>query len=337
MQIFVNEQELNAEMAGEKTIADVYEAVSRWSADNNKYILNLKVDAEEVSLSRLKEVATDAVRRLDFYIGDEMDMVLSTLSETDRYIEQIGSTLFERESLDVTDRANLIEGVHWMTQIMKSVSAILHLDLASVFSPLATDERRPEESVQANLDRLTLIAESFSGEKAEIVRGDIERFLVELRHIKLFVMALMMQLETMSAGREELLELLEDFETRIPSLSQELVGINEAFNGGQDAQAMERLESTTEALNRYIAALFALDHQLVRNEEQGLMHSEIDGVPFQTRADSLTALLKDLSSALEEADLTAVGDILEYELAAQLKDLRPYLTSIRQRLLQKED
>lgn len=335
MQIFVNEQELDAEMADEKTIAEVYEAVSRWSADNNKYILNLKVDAQEVSLARLKEVATDAVRRLDFYIGDEMDMVLSTLSETDRYIEQIGSTLFEREALDHADRANLVEGVHWMTQIMNSVSSILHLELGGVFSPLASEDRRPEESVQSNLNRLNEIAEAFSGEEDEVVSEDIERFLMELRNIKLFVMALMMQLETMSAGREELLEMLEDFETRIPSLSQELVGINESLNGGRDAEGMSSLESVTDALNRYIAALFALDHQLVRNEELGLMSTEIEGVPFHTRADNLTALLKDLSSALEETDITAVGDILEYELSEQLKELRPYLTGIRERLLQK--
>ena len=335
MQIFVNEQELDAEMADEKTVAEVYEAVSRWSADNNKYILNLKVDAREVSLARLKEVATDAVRRLDFYIGDEMDMVLSTLSETDRYIEQIGSTLFEREALDHGDRANLIEGVHWMTQIMNSVSSILHLDLSGVFSPMASDERRPDESVQANMERLTAIAEAFSGEESQVVRDDIARFLNELRNVKLFVMALMMQLETMSAGREELLEMLEDFETRIPSLAQELVGINESLNSGRDSEAMGALESSTDALNRYIAALFALDHQLIRNEEQGLMSTEIDGVSFNTRADSLTSLLKDLSSALEETDITAVGDILEYELSEQLKDLRPYLTVIRERLLQK--
>lgn len=337
MQIFVNEQELDAEMADEKTVAEVYEAVSRWSADNNKYILNLKVDTEEVSLARLKEVATDAVRRLDFYIGDEMDMVLSTLAETDRYIEQIGSTLFEREALDHNDRANLIEGVHWMMQIMNSVSSILHLELSGVFSPLASEERRPDETVAANMERLTAIAEAFSGEESEVVSGDIEKFLIELRHIKLFVMALIMQLETMSAGREELIEMLEDFETRIPSIAQDLVGINESLNGGRDSEGMQALETATDALNRYIAALFALDHQLIRNEELGLMNTEIDGVPFNVRADSLTAMLKDLSSALEETDITAVGDILEYELSEQLKELRPYLTSIRERLLKKAD
>lgn len=335
MQIFVNEQELDAQMADEKTVAEVYEAVSRWTSDNNKYILNLKVDAQEVSMSHLTKVPTDGIGRIDFYIGDEMDMVLSTLGETDRYMDQIGSTLFERESLSDSDRANLMEGVHWMVQIMASISSILHLDLGSVYSPLVSEERSPEESVQACMDRMVVLAEGFSGDETEIVRPQIEAFLGELRHIKLFVMAISMQLETMSAGREELLEMLEEFEGSIPEMGEELVRINEELNAGRDAGAMGALEVVTEKLNHHIAALFALDQQLQRNQEPGVLTRELDGVPFSKRADDLTSLLRDLSTALEQNDITAVGDILEYELTEQLKELRPYLASVREGLLQK--
>ena len=330
MEIYVNEHVLDAEMAGEKNLAEVYEAINRWSADNKKYILNLRVDSQDVPIRSLEDFSTDSVNRVDFYIGDELDMVLSTLEETDRYVDQIGEILFGRDRLTKEDLGNLLEGVHWMRKIMGSISGILHLDLSEMHSPLVAQEKTPENSVEACLGAMeaavSTLEASLLEEKSE--RPAIESFLNELRSFKLFVMGLSTQLESMNAGREELVEALEEFEARIPEITELIISINEGFNTGKDLESLEKLEGLTEGLNQYISALFALDWQLKQNEEAGFAEIELEGVPFQDRSADLTALLRDLSDALEENDIVAVGDILEYELTEKLEQIRPYLKEI---------
>ena len=209
MRIYVNEQELDASLSGEKTLDQVYEAVSRWSSDHKKYILNLKVDSREISIQRLADIPADGVDRVDFYIGDEMDMVLSTLTEMDRYVDQIGSTLVERTELERDDAENLREGTRWMSQIMGSVAAILSMSLDETYSPLYPKGDDNSRSIASILEGMKDMANGLE-EGAGLDRiGD---YLGELRAIKIYVTALRMQLGAMHAGREELLEIVEDFQ-----------------------------------------------------------------------------------------------------------------------------
>jgi len=326
MRIYVNEQELDASLSGEKTLDQVYEAVSRWSSDHKKYILNLKVDSREISIQRLADIPADGVDRVDFYIGDEMDMVLSTLTEMDRYVDQIGSTLVERTELERDDAENLREGTRWMSQIMGSVAAILSMSLDETYSPLYPKGDDNSRSIASILEGMKDMANGLE-EGAGLDRiGD---YLGELRAIKIYVTALRMQLGAMHAGREELLEIVEDFEEAIPELVVRIVGINESFGAGKDLAALESLDEVTEKLNGYIASLFALDHQLRQSGENGFSSLEIEGIPFSRRADSLMVLLRDLSSALEDNDIVATGDILEYELTEQLELIKTYLPEAR--------
>ncbi len=325
MQIYVNEQELDAELGGEKNLEEVYEAVNRWTTDNKKYILSLKVDHRDVSVAGLSDVGTEEVERVDFYIGDEMDMVLSTLGEMDRYVDQIGEVLFEQDKLTIDDSVNLKDGVHWMRQIMTSVSTILHLDLSEVYSPMTERNNDKGPSVEHMLATLETVAGEFN---EQTTREDIEGFLLVLRDLKMYLMGLITQLRSMSAGREELLESVEEFEMSIPKLTEQIVSINEAFGAGKDGEALGSLERVTEQLNQYVASLFALDHQMGKGED-GLGRLALNGISFQEQADALTGLLRDLSSALEESDIVAAGDILEYELTDKLVEIRPYLSEIR--------
>src|SRR5690606_7770989 len=114
--------------------------------------------------------------------------------------------------------------------------------LEVTFSPLAGENRTPEESIEGNISRMESMAAEFSG---ATTRPEIEQFLLELRSFKVFVAALMMQLKTMSAGREELLETVEEFEARMDAVNEDLVGINRDFNNGHDSTAMQNLEALT--------------------------------------------------------------------------------------------
>ncbi len=331
MQIYVNDQELDAELTGEQTLQEVYQAVSNWIAGHKRYILSLRVDGAEASLSGLPALPMQRVERLDFYVGDELDMVLTTVGELDRYIDQVGMTLFEQNELSPADIANLAEGVQWIAQILNSLSGLVRLDLAqmNVLVPGVSGS----ESIDRVMERLDKRVQRFSEEND---RAAIEDFLGDLRSLKFFVMKLFLQLRTMNARLDELADHLARFEQRVPEIVAEIVSINESFNAGKDFTALETLDRITGELNEYVASLYALDVHLRKNRGQSIQDIEIASVSFQSAAAELTQMLRDLSDALEENDIIAAGDILEYELAQKLGEFRPYLTEIRQFVLAHE-
>ena len=93
MNIYVNEQKLDASLDQEKTLRDVYDAVDRWSRNQNHYIMNLMVDRQEVAPSRLESMELSDVERLDFTVAEQDQFIVEAAHELDRYLDQVGSFL----------------------------------------------------------------------------------------------------------------------------------------------------------------------------------------------------------------------------------------------------
>ncbi|MCB1172354.1 MAG: hypothetical protein KDK39_02255 [Leptospiraceae bacterium] len=332
MNIFVNNQELEASLQGEQNLEQVYEAVNRWISENKRYILGMQVDQNEIAIGELKDLSTSEVERFDFFVGDELDMMLGTLEELDRYVDQIGSTLFEMHTVESKDRENLQEGLQWIRQILESFAIIMKMEL-SAMSVLAPGSDA-NEAVDQILERLELQCQTFARHSD---RDAIEGFLEDLRSFKFFIMKMSLQLRTMSARESELIAIVKRFAENLDPMVAKIVAINTDFSAGRDEDGFTNLESLTAELNEYLSALFALDYQL-RQKEGGvdLRAIEVDGQSFYQMARELTDQLRELNKALEENDIVATGDILEYELAEKLQQLGPWLTEIMQFVLAKE-
>ncbi len=322
MQIFVNGEALHADISATDTPVDVLRTMEDWVSKNGRYLLDVRVNGTEANPSDIANLDAAQVERIDFGIGDETDMVLVTVDELDHYVDQVGATLFDCLKLTAEDVKQLREGMHWIRQVMASVSRILHLDLTQVVSPVAG-----EEPLDVVINRLESSVGTFA---AGTQRESLDVFIEDLRSLKFYTMRLRLQLRSMHSGPEELLEALEEFEKEIPVLADAVVNINIAFQSGQDHKALHDLDRITERLHYSIAALFALEYQEGRAGRSGLSTFVIGGESFEDRVHKLTGLLTDLSSALEAADIVAVGDILEYELSTSIRGLAPYLTEIRQ-------
>jgi hypothetical protein len=330
MQIFVNNQKLEAQFSGMENLAEIYEEMDRWSLENKRYIIGFMVDQKEIPVRDLTEWGMDKIDRLDFMIGDEMDMVLATIEELDRYVDQIGSTLYGISELRENQIGELQEGVHWIFQIMDSLSSILRIDLSKATSSLDRPAEDGKDSMAATLQNLKSNAEGFEKENS---MQSIDLFLENLRVIKYFVMKLQLQMRALAAGIEELIELAEEFHKSIPRLTDEAVRINELFQSGKDRLAMDDLDKFTGRLHYYISALYGLDYRISQDDQSGIFQYEVDGIPFHTVNKALAGLLSELSMALEESDIVTVGDIIEYELTDRLKEFEPYLNGICQLLV----
>ena len=328
LKIFVNEQVLEASLNEEKNLEEVYNSFNEWIVEKNHYILSVKIDKNEIPLTKLKEIAIDDVERLDFYIGNELDMLLASVDELDYYLDQVGSTLFEQEELNKKDCENLEEGIKWVHEILLSIASIMKTDLETI-SILSADASEMK-NLHNILKDLEAYLKSFQKKHG---REEISLFLEELRLLKLFVMRLVMQLRSMSADINELLEIVLNFSKQIPKLKSDLTTINSNFQRGKDVQALDELENMTAKLNLCISALYALDCRVQEKSKDkakklSIHDITLDTISFYQIITKLTLLLQNLSEALERGDIVSLGDILEYELSDELDRIQPYLQKI---------
>ena len=117
MIIYVNEEVLETKLEEEKTIGEVYQGVNSWIESSGKYLVSCLVDGLEKNPSELNEIQIDSVNRLDFYIGEDIDILIASLLELDKYIDGVGNTLFGRDSLTQNETHDLKEGQKQKTKI----------------------------------------------------------------------------------------------------------------------------------------------------------------------------------------------------------------------------
>ena len=334
MNIYVNEQKLEAELTGERNLKEVYESFRDWISEHKKYILGVSVDRKEtpVTSSSLDTMEPENVGRLDFYIGDEMDMLLHTLGEMDHYVDQIGTTLFDQENLSAEDISHLQEGIQWIQQIMTSFSSMLKIDLKNM--SVLLPENSDSDPIAEILERLKDYSQNFHNGS---VRKDIEVFLGDLRSFKFFLMKLDLQLKSMGIDGSELISTVEKFESGMNPLIDKIISVNEKFQRGKDKEALQDLDGIAAELHACVAVLHAVEQRLLRDQGHSIQELSVGNLSFPKLMKDLAALLKDFNDALETNDFVAVGDIMEYELTEKLASLRPFLTEMKQLLLAKED
>lgn len=326
MNIYVNDQKLDASLDQEKTLRDVYDAVDRWSRNQNHYIMNLMVDKQEVAPSRLDSMSMEAVERLDFTVAEHGQFIVAAVHELDRYLDQVGSFLFGKEYLNRDQLKDLQEGYDWIEQAVGSLAGLLNLDLENLVVPLPEGQVSAPIAHTMNALKISLESLASSVENGKDQKEELETVLLHMRPLKSMSMRLALQLAAQSASPEELTEALEQFEAKLPEFKQEVISINEDLQSGREGQALENLDSVIERLQGFMSCLFALE---ARCKSFGMEEIKADELGFDEAATTMMELLKDLSSALEENDITAAGDILEYELTEKLDMIQPFPSVLR--------
>ncbi len=328
MQIYVNNTELEAQLTDEQNLLQVYDAVSDWTRANHRYILGIQVDQKIMAPDHLEEINTASVDRVDFRIGDEIEMMAESVAAMDRYIDRNGNSLFDRTHLTAEEIQNLKDGVRWISEIIASSCAIMHLNSDEIMCPVVGEDGAETKTVHELLAALATSAEELKTDGPDSVLV----FLSILRDLRFFVIKLKMQLLALNATEAELVSSLEEFESRIPVLMEELVQVTTQFQSGQDFQALESLDAVVEKLNTYLSAMLAVEYRLARDGSLPAQKGG-EGMTFQQVSEDLTGILKDISSAMVDSDIVAVGDILEYELTARLSQMPPFLKQLREILV----
>ncbi|MBE7413136.1 MAG: hypothetical protein L6Q54_12105 [Leptospiraceae bacterium] len=317
MKIFVNNEPLNGALDNEKNLGEIFDAMNKWIESQGKFLMNFLVDGKELDKSEMNSIEISSAERFDFYIGEEMDMLRSSLLEFDNYIDKIGNTIFGRDSLTEKESADLVEGIGWMLSIMNSAKILLKLDLTRI-KPMGKGKNVQEilDFMEMNSSKL----DSFSS---------IEDYLENLRDLKLFLMDLTGRVSAIDLTTDALVDIVHTYSENMDTLKNEFIKVNENFQSGKDLIASELLSHSITRLNVLLTGLISLKQ---KNPEFDLDNIKINDQLFSEVNNQLNDSLARTALALEANDIVQAGDILEYELPEILESLVPFLKVIKDKI-----
>lgn len=317
MEIYINEHLLDSSLENEKKLGEVFGEINKWVESKGKYLLGCTVDGIEFQASSMNEQGIDSANKMEFFVGEEMDFLVSTLTELDLYVDKVGSTLFGRDSLTEKESAELTDGVRWIQTVLNSASNLLHLKLDQI-KPMGTGNTVSE-----------IVAEISSNCGSLDNTETIEAFLEHLRDLKLFIMDLIARTQVLDLDLPTLKEILDTFIGNIGGLKEGFVKVNEAYQSGKDEVATELLTQSISQINVLLTSFITLK---LRKPELDLASISIDGMGFEEKTGELNEILAGIAVALEEKDIIRAGDSIEYELPGTLDEFLPFLKLIREKI-----
>ncbi|RHX81573.1 hypothetical protein [Leptospira yasudae] len=317
MEIYINEHLLDSSLENEKKLGEVFGEINKWVESKGKYLLGCTVDGVEFQASSMNEQGIESANKMEFFVGEEMDFLVSTLNELDLYVDKVGSTLFGRDSLTEKESNELGDGVKWIQNVLNSASNLLHLKLDQI-KPMGTGNTVAD-----------IVSDLSSNCKSLDNTATIETFLENLRDLKLFIMDLIARTQVLDLDLPTLKEILDTFIANIGGLKEAFVKVNEAYQSGKDEVATELLTQSISQINVLLTSFITLK---MRKPELDLAAIAIDGIGFEEKTGELNEILASIAVALEEKDIIRAGDSIEYELPGALDEFLPFLKAIREKI-----
>lgn len=317
MNIYINEQKIETTLGTEKNLAEVFDGISQWLESQGHVVTGFLLDGKEKEPEELTTLAIEENRRLDFFSGKKQDIILEGLAEMDAYLDRVGNTMVNRDSLTEKESRDILEGSQWVCQVLNSIGTILKLDYNNIFPS------EPSRSIADNLKNIDELSQNMESSK------NMEAFLSNLRDIKLFIMDLNHQLSAYSLDSATVREIIQLFSEKMNVLKDEFSQVNENFQSGKDGVASELLSHSIDRLSSLVTALLAIQNQ---PEQYGIEKEWFSRDEYKTKADALNEMLKEAMQCLESGDIVQAGDIFEYELPELLDGIVPFLKDLYVRM-----
>ncbi|TGK40379.1 hypothetical protein [Leptospira andrefontaineae] len=315
MEIFVNEQKLESVIENEKNLGEVFDAVRRWVETNGKFLLSCVVDGEEFTQDTMRDSSISNSSKMEFFVGEELDILISSLHELDSYVDKVGTTLLGRDSLTEKESKELTDGIGWIRSLLESAGKLLKLKYDQI-KPMGTGS-----TVSDILDALNNNSSKLDGTTA------IEEFLEYLRDLKLFVMDLVARASVLDLELPTLREILDTFIKAVPALKESFVKVNESYQAGKDEVATHLLTQSVSQINVLLTSFITLRQKLPGMDFSKIQIAERT---FEEKTNDLNDTLASVALALEEKDIIRAGDIIEYEIPAVLDEFLPFLEKVKE-------
>lgn len=279
MRIYIGEELLNFELNETLPFAQILAKLTAWAESQKRFIIDYRVAAKP-EFAEKNDLNSDEIDVIHLQIGDQTDLLESNLRELIDYADRVGMHLAkviqEGKSLDTKETTDLKAGGVFVAELLGTLTNYL----------------KPE-----NAEALTnaLNALNTNPDLIEKING----LAIIQNQLKLWLR----QTEFSRVTPAEAAERVGEFRARATEISAELEQIAARFTQGKEQEALQRLETVSQAL---VDAAILLR---IANDAKKDM------------AEKLVALLGDLTKAVDSRDLVTAADIVDFDLRDLLKEL----------------
>lgn len=279
MRIFIGEEPLQFELPETLAFPQILAKLTSWAESQKMFIIDYRVAAKP-EFAEKEELNSDEIDVINLQIGDQTDLLESNLRELIDYADRVGmhvaKVIQEGKSLDAKESADLKAGGVFVAELLGTLTNYL----------------KPE-----NAESLTnaLNALNTNPDLIEKING----LAIIQNQLKLWLR----QTEFARVTPAEATEKVAEFRARIAEFGSELEQIAARFTQGKEQEALQRLETVSQAL--VDAAIL----MRIANDAKKDM------------AEKLVTLLGDLTKAVDARDLVTAADIVDFDLRDLIKEL----------------
>lgn len=322
MEIYINGENIPFELEDEKNAGDVVAGINEFASQSTPqlFITSIYIDNKEFSYADdegLKAIPIEKIGILEVETADLKGITLISIDQIEKYL------LFVEEVLDKSEWDSAFAKVHqsidWMKDgveqiigiyasqhdslgLMKTNFIVKYEDLYRFFAELT------ENSFPVNNENKELM---------KVVIGEIKSILKQLQrivaqtYIKPENDVILPNIEEVSRGIDEI----------IPSLSN----IPVLFQTGEDQKAMEIIRALASIIEKSIGLFIVFKETLNLQLDNYVEEAE----SFEDFFNTLTELLKELMSSIENSDTVMIGDLVEYEFVPNLEEIKRILEKVK--------
>ena len=297
MEILINGEELNFTLENEQNLGDVIQAIENWLSGTNLILTSAELKDEEL-----------------FSRPQELWQSLS-LSEVDT----LKITVRHENEVRLANLQTMLEYFSMLKKALETKNSKLLEELGGGFNYLVESiQKHFEKELQQDLLQMNTL---FSGKPAGTILAWPEETLQKAAQlIDKLVAGTAARLKEIHNPREALKELIEELTPCIGEISE----VSILLQTGKDRQAMEsiiRFSELSQSLIRIIGSLKGSPP----GDEGALM---ISGKNHEVFYSEFNRVLKELLEAFKLKDSVLIGDLMEYEMAPRLEELKNFALEI---------
>jgi hypothetical protein len=292
VQVLVNEQAVDVQLEQEQTLGEVVQGLRRWLQEMNLYITELSVDETQHHLddeAAWAERAIDEVSSIEIIALPPWEVRLNGYRVLHNYVESLADTIEHSGSAAARE---LLQEYAYVRQHLTEVITAVFGNGSDTSLDEAVDAARVLDSdeVDPDVDAASVVE---SLRRAATVVNDRIRELAtpfhEARRTK-------QALDAVVGDVEEVSILLQT---------------------GEEHKAMQLIVRFSELVERLLRVLTAIDVRYGTD----YLEKDVDSTGLRERADTLHATLEELVTAFNEQDTVLIGDVLEYDMLPQVREL----------------
>ena len=293
MEIQINSQPLTFTLENESTLGDVIKAIENWLEGSNLILTSAILKEQELFSQPAEEWNSLPLNEVD------------TLHVTVKHARQVR----------INNLQTVIEYLTMLNKALKNQNRKLLEELIEGFPYLVQSvQKQFEGELQQDLTQLTTLFSDTSPDTIlswpeEIYEG-AQQLIYKLEA------SVNLRLKELHNTKGALKEILEELSPCIDEISE----VSVLLQTGRDREAMEsiiRFSELSQTLIRIIAGL----RETLPSEDRHLI---IAGKDFEEFYLELYKVLKDLIEAFRVQDSVLIGDLMEYEIAPRLEDLKDF-------------